>query len=82
MNDAMGTMLKSLWRDECGFVVSAELVLAGTLGVLGLVTGLSEVSGNVNEELKDVARGVRLNQSYSCRLPSGETWSFQDSDAR
>lgn len=78
----MGTMLKSLWQDEGGFVVSAELVLAGTLGVLGLVTGLSEVSGNVNEELKDVARGVRLNQSYSCRLPSGETWSFQDSDAR
>lgn len=78
----MGTMLKSLWRDECGFVVSAELVLAGTVGVLGLVTGLSEVSGNVNEELKDVGRSVWLNQSYSCRLPSGETWSFQDSDAR
>lgn len=70
----------ALWRDEAGFIVSGELAMVSTLGVLGLVTGLAEVSNNVNGELKDVASAVRFNQSYSITLPNGTVASFQDQD--
>ena len=70
----------ALWRDEAGFIVSGELAMVSTLGVLGLVTGLAEVSNNVNSELKDVASAVRFNQSYSVTLPNGTVASFQDQD--
>ena len=72
----------ALWRDEQGFVVSGELAMVSTLAVLGLVTGLSEVSQNVNGELKDVGAAFRLNQSYRCTLPNGTVLSYQDQDDR
>ena len=57
--------MKSLMNDECGFVVSAELILIATITVLGLVVGLAEVRQAVSEELEDVASAIgSLNQSY------------------
>ena len=47
-------VLTALWKDEAGFIVSAELVLVASIAVLGLIVGLSEVSLNVNNELEDV----------------------------
>ncbi len=61
----MSTCLSSLWRDEVGFIVSAELVLVATLLVIGLVVGLSEVQHAVVSELNDVADGIgSLNQGF------------------
>ena len=57
--------MKSLLNDECGFVVSAELILVATITVLGLVVGLAEVRQAVCEELEDVAAAIgSMNQSY------------------
>lgn len=57
-------ILKSLWKDEAGFVVSTELVLISTIVVLSLVVGLSEVANGVNEELEDVGSAVgSMNQT-------------------
>lgn len=57
-------VLNALWKDEAGFVVSAELVLIATIVVLSLVVGLSEVANGVNEELEDVGSAVgSINQS-------------------
>lgn len=62
----MKNLLNSLWCDDSGFVVSAELVLISTLGVIGLVAGLSQVRGAVLGELEDVGDSIRsLDQSYS-----------------
>ena len=59
-------VLNSLWNDEAGFVVSAELVLISTIVVLSLVVGLSEVANGVNEELEDVGSAVgSMNQTLS-----------------
>ena len=59
-------MLKKLWNDEAGFVVSAELVLVATILVIGLVTGLSSVRDAVIEELADVGQAIgNVDQSYS-----------------
>ena len=37
-------MLMKLWDDEAGLIVSAELALVLTIGVLAMVVGLSEVT--------------------------------------
>lgn len=59
-------MLKNLWNNEAGFVISAELALVLTIAVIGMVVGLSHVAMAVNQELTDVAAAIgSLNQSYS-----------------
>ena len=59
-------MLKTLWNDEAGFIISAELVLVATLLVIGLIVGLSEVQHAVVSELNDVGEAIgSLNQCYS-----------------
>ena len=58
--------MKAFWRDENGFVVSAELILVATIVVLGLVVGLAEVRQAISEELEDVASAFgSVNQSYN-----------------
>ncbi len=61
----MAALLTALLRDDCGFIVSAELVLVATLLVIGMIVGLSEVQHAVVQELNDVADAIgALNQSY------------------
>ena len=61
----MTTLAVSLWKDESGFIVSAELVLIATVAVLAMVVGLSEVANAINQELEDVASAFgSVNQSY------------------
>ena len=58
-------VLKRLWNDEAGFVVSTELVLLATVAVVGLITGITAVRDGVVAELSDVAGAVQeLNQGY------------------
>jgi len=62
----MTTLFTQLINDENGFLMSAELILIGTILVIGLVVGLTEVSFAVNNELEDVASAFSsMNQSYS-----------------
>ena len=57
--------LLELWRDERGYILSAEAALLGTVGVVGGTVGLGMVSTSVNEELSDVAHSFRsLDQGY------------------
>ena len=57
--------LKSLFRDDHGFIVSIELVLNATIGVLSLIVGLSCLSNAIVAEYQDLGWAVRgLNQSY------------------
>ena len=71
-------MLKNLWNNEAGFIISAELVLVLTIAVIGMVVGLSHVALALNQELNDVAQAIgALNQSFSfvgfhcCTLSNG-----------
>ena len=65
-------LLNTLRNDEHGFVVSAELVLVGTILVLGMIVGLSELSFNVNQELEDLGSAVGgINQTYYYTMSSG-----------
>lgn len=61
----MSHLFHNFLNDECGFIVSAELVLVATITVIGLVVGLSEIQHALNAELNDVADAIgSLNQSY------------------
>jgi hypothetical protein len=68
----MNAAVAHLMNDECGFIVSAELVLIGTLAILAMVVGLSEVALNINNELEDVASAFgAVNQSFRANGMSG-----------
>jgi len=61
----MMKVLQALWRDEAGAILSAELVLLGTLGVVGATVGVKMAATAVNDEMKDLAGAFRsLDQSY------------------
>jgi Flp pilus assembly pilin Flp len=61
----MSNTLKKLWNDETGLIVSGELVLICTLGVLAMVVGLHAVAKSINAEMNDVAGAFgALDQSY------------------
>ncbi|MBA4032289.1 MAG: hypothetical protein C0478_15570 [Planctomyces sp.] len=61
-------IMKALWDDCQGAVLSAELVLLGTVGVLGSIVGLNAVASAVNGEMVELAQGFRsLDQSYVIR---------------
>lgn len=65
-------ILRELWNDEAGVILSAEAVVLGTVGVVGLTTGLSMVSKSVNSELQDLAFAMRsLDQSYEIPAQRG-----------
>ena len=65
-------LINKLRNDENGFVVSAELVLVGTILVIGMITGLTELSFNVNQELEDVGSAIGgINQTYYYTMASG-----------
>ena len=65
-------MLKQLWNDESGGIISSELVLVGTIMVLGTTVGLSAVRDAVLSEMGDLADAIGvLDQSYT--IPGAET---------
>ena len=56
---------KSLWNDESGVILSAEIVLIGTILVLGMIVGLVELQCAVVAELSDLSSAIgNLDQSY------------------
>ena len=60
------SLFRSLWNDESGFIVSAELVLIATVVLLGLIIGLATLRDDIVNELADVGQAFgQLNQSYS-----------------
>lgn len=58
-------MLRQLLSDESGVIISAELVLVLTIGVLAMVVGLSEVATAVITEMNDISNAIgAVNQSF------------------
>jgi Flp pilus assembly pilin Flp len=61
----MKNVMRKLWKDEAGFVVSVELILIATILVIGLVSGLTMLRDSVLAELGDLAGAIgALDQSY------------------
>lgn len=59
-------LLSRLWRDDAGVILSAEIVLVGTILVIGMIVGLVEMQYAVVGELSDVGDAIgNLDQSYT-----------------
>ena len=64
----MRALCKRLFDDESGVILSAEIVMVATVGVLALVAGWNAVSASLAGELADVANAFgSLNQSYNVK---------------
>ena len=58
-------MLKNLWNDNAGVILSAELVLIGTILVVGMIVGLVELQCAIVAELSDLGDAFgNLDQSF------------------
>ena len=64
----MTKLWHKLSEDESGFIISSELVIVGTVGVLAMVVGLEAISSSVVQELNDLASAFgAMSQSYNYR---------------
>jgi Flp pilus assembly pilin Flp len=71
----MKRLIKCLWQDEHGVILSTEIVIVGSVLVVGLITGMATLQEAVNGELNDLAGAIgSLDQSYS--------FSGQETDCR
>ena len=58
-------LLHRLWRDEAGFIISAELVLVATMLVIGMIVGLTVLRNQVVQELGDLGAALgMISQGY------------------
>jgi len=75
-NAAMKTIVNRLWAEQTGAIVSAEIMLVGTILVLGVIVGLKSVRDSVVTELADVGQAIaNVNQSYCYSGTSGHAAS-------
>jgi hypothetical protein len=59
-------MLKRLWLDEGGAILSTELILILVITVIGLITGLVALRDAVDLQLTDLAGAIAaIDPSYS-----------------
>ncbi|MDA1213417.1 MAG: hypothetical protein O2955_12950 [Planctomycetota bacterium] len=74
------SFIKKLWSDDAGFVVTSELILVGTVLVIGLTIGLTSLRDQVVQELADLAISIgSVNESYSYSGITGHTSSVAGS---
>ncbi|MEO2015081.1 MAG: hypothetical protein ABGZ53_11995 [Fuerstiella sp.] len=58
-------MLNKFWLDEEGVIHSAEIVLLGTILVLGMIVGLVDIQSAVVAEMGDLGDAIgNMDQSY------------------
>jgi Flp pilus assembly pilin Flp len=77
----MKTLLTRFWSDDCGAIISAEIMLVATILVLGVIVGLKSVRDSVVTELADVAQAVaNVNQSYCFSGVSGHAANSSGGD--
>ena len=61
----MNKLIKRLWNDEAGLVLSTELVFMSSIVAIGMIVGLSSARDGVTSELSDVGSAVsEYNQGY------------------
>ena len=60
------SLLKQLWNDETGAVLSAELIMVTSILVAGLASGLSQIRNSMLSEMSNVSNMISsVNQSYT-----------------
>ena len=64
--------MRSLWNDECGAIMAAEMILILTVVGIGLIVGLKVVQVAIVSELDDVAHSISsIDQSFGTWTDDG-----------
>lgn len=72
----MKHLLRDLWQEDAGMILSAELVIILTVAVIGMVVGLVNLQNAILGEFADISLAFQsLNQSYSTPSFRG-CWKF------
>lgn len=59
-------MATSFLRNDHGFIITSEFLLSGTVTVLGLLVGISNIRNSLLFELQEIGAVIgKLNQFYS-----------------
>jgi len=75
-------MLKQLWNDDGGYIVTTEMLLIFVILVLGLIAGLANLRTAIVNELTESGLAIlNLNQSFTIAGLTGCTGSTGASNA-
>jgi Flp pilus assembly pilin Flp len=78
----MKHLLKKLWNDDCGALISMEFLFVAVILVIGIIVGLTAVRNAVNAELTALADAIlALNVGFSIGGQSGCCSSVEGSQA-
>ncbi|MEZ6061666.1 MAG: hypothetical protein R3C19_15065 [Planctomycetaceae bacterium] len=72
----MFQLFRRLVKDQQGMILSSEVVLVGTILVLGAIAGLTSLQYAVTHELNDAANAYDSRSQYG---GSGDTYTVHDS---
>ncbi|MEO2018373.1 MAG: hypothetical protein ABGZ53_28820 [Fuerstiella sp.] len=73
----MRQLLTKLWKEQDGMIISSEVILVGTILVMGSIAGLTSLQHAVAEELTDAANAVH---SRGTDHDNGNTYELYSSD--
>ena len=75
----MAQHLRRIWRDECGSVLSVEVLMLTTLLAIGLMVGVKSIRDSAVTEWADFAQAfANLDQSY--HVPNTFTLGVNNND--
>ena len=76
----LASLVRRFWRDQSGYVFSIEMLLLGTVVVIGLIIGHTSVRDALNSELSDIGGALQdLNQSFSYTVDNGDGTTIEAS---
>src|SRR6516165_4539616 len=78
----MAHLMRKLWRDDCGALISAEFLFVATILVIGVIIGLTNVRSALNAELTELGNAfLALSQGFAISGQSGSGANVDGSQA-
>jgi hypothetical protein len=72
----MTRILLRLWNDDCGALLSSELLFVATILVIGVIIGLTNLREAINVELTELGNAfLALSQGFTISGSSGSNAS-------
>ncbi len=78
----MQRCFRRLWSDEGGMILYSEVVLVGTIWVIGAIARLTSLQYAVTNELNDTARAYDAYHASGDDYSSGDDYAVFDSESR
>ena len=78
----MAQLMRKLWQDDCGALISAEFLFVATILVIGVIIGLTAVRTAINVELTELGNAfLALSQGFAISGQSNNSANVDGSQA-